>query len=151
MIGWVVAHSVLLFSMIMKMLQFLKINEKYGMMINLVLQVTKDLKSFIVFLFTWLLFFSVLYGISGISLGELEEVSPASALFINMFRNCVGDIQMPIYNYWTKYPESYGIQFFMVTYAWILFLLHELFLLVILLNFLIAFISQKYDQITSTE
>ena len=44
-----------------------------------------------------------------------------------------------------------GFQFVILIWAWMLFLFNEFFMLIILTNFLIAIISQSYDDVMSKE
>lgn len=39
----------------------------------------------------------------------------------------------------------------MIGYAWFLFMMNEIFMLIVLLNFLIAIISESYENVMSTQ
>ena len=80
-----------------------------------------------------------------------------------MFRNSIGDINTPDYSYWTNFlnqtseknflqdlPSS-NLVYGMVGYSWLLWFWNEFFMLIILLNFLIAIISQSYDAVMTKE
>lgn len=55
---------------------------------------------------------------------------------------------MPIYNFWSsRAKDDRAMSLIMITYAWFLWIVNILFVLIILLNFLIAIISQSYDSV----
>lgn len=103
-------------------------------------------------------------GIDPISHGDYDNLDMGSALVFQNFRNAIGDLTVPSNSLWftfdsKKYPNqpdlsntsqrfiSYG----MVYWGWALFLLSIFFNLIILLNFLIAIISQSYDDVMGKE
>jgi hypothetical protein len=99
--------------------------------------------------------FTEIYNMSGISLIDptiqlkyYPGLSQWVALWIQCFRNSIGDINTPNYTYWHNNIEiEASSQWFFTHYAWLLFLFHEFFILICLFNFLIAIVSQSYDNI----
>jgi hypothetical protein len=61
------------------------------------------------------------------------------------FRNCVGDLQMPNYRYWTAEGNSGIYPQFMIYLIWIVYLVFIFVLDLMALNFLIAIFSQSYE------
>jgi hypothetical protein len=88
---------------------------------------------------------------------DYDHVDASIALILQNFRNSVGDIAVPTYDYWIPdkdstvgYPLA-NFQIGMVGWAWMLFLFNEFFILIVLLNFLIAIIGQSYDEVMSKQ
>jgi hypothetical protein len=83
---------------------------------------------------------------------------------IQLYRNSIGDIATPGYDYWsnnidaiekaakTDTPALYGTgrSYIMICIIWSIWFLNQYLVLIILLNFLIAIISQSYDSVMST-
>ena len=67
---------------------------------------------------------------------------------IQVFRNAIGDEATPDISFWqTKATEGPKIAVFNIYYGWLLWIISVLANLIILLNFLIAIISQSYDNV----
>ena len=73
-------------------------------------------------------------------------------MLIQMYRNSIGDISAPSYGRWSDLLESnskyeQNKAYMMITLIWIVWVLHQFMNLIILLNFLIAIISQSYENV----
>jgi hypothetical protein len=70
-----------------------------------------------------------------------------------IFRNSIGDVQMPNYSFWYLREEGQEDKVFagMVVYCYWLFVMIQLFMNVLLLNFLIAVISESYTKVLDNE
>ena len=69
---------------------------------------------------------------------------------IQTYRNGIGDISAPDYSYWDNGVNEKDNKFYiMLAYIWMIWLGNQFFILIIMLNFLIAVISQTYDQVMS--
>ena len=66
---------------------------------------------------------------------------------ISVYRNAVGDLQMPTYDYWTAEGNSGIYPQFMIFLIWALYTLFIFVLDLMALNFLIAIFSQSYESI----
>ena len=68
-------------------------------------------------------------------------------------RSSIGDIQPPRYTFWLSAREQGHsvVPFLMVYFIWLIWFCTQFINLVILLNFLIAVISQSYEDIMSRE
>ena len=149
---WVSVHSLMLVFSVIKVLGYLKLDDRFGLMVDLIVQVIKDVYNFCIFLVCWLVLCVLLYKVSGFSMGNDDDyplVNSNLVLFLNMFRNSIGDVQTPKYDWWTTTQEGSTITGIMIGYAWILFITHQFLLLIILVNFLIAMVSQSYDSVVS--
>lgn len=157
---WVIINTLLVIQMLMKLMYFLRISGELSKLIKLVRQVFSDVFAFTFFFFGWVFVFVMLYQIAGIDLvdkqteGPYKDLNRGLALYIQSFRNSFGDITDPLYDFWLidnhKSPKLKSSNFF-VLWAWFLFIFHEFFLLIVLLNFLIAIVSQSYDNIMDSQ
>jgi len=66
---------------------------------------------------------------------------------ISAYRNAVGDLQMPTYDYWTAEGNSGIYPKVMISLIWALYTLFIFVLDLMALNFLIAIFSQSYESI----
>ena len=66
---------------------------------------------------------------------------------ISVYRNAVGDLQMPTYDYWTAEGNSGIYPQVMISLIWALYTLFIFVLDLMALNFLIAIFSQSYESI----
>ena len=64
---------------------------------------------------------------------------------LSAYRNAVGDLQMPTYDYWTAEGNSGIYPKFMISLIWLLYLLFIFVNVLMSLNFLIAIFSQSYE------
>ena len=80
---------------------------------------------------------------------DYRNVNIFMVYFLQTYRNSIGDIAAPDYSFWTTRGaagELYSSRI-MVFFVWLLWFANQFFVLIILLNFLIAIISQKYEQV----
>jgi len=73
-----------------------------------------------------------------------------------LYRNSIGDINAPEYGYWLDVIDNsnesdghFGASY-MIFICWFIWFIHQYLVLIILLNFLIAIISQSYDSVMTT-
>jgi len=75
------------------------------------------------------------------------------ALFIQTYRNSIGDLAVPIYSRWQEdmmQTEDMGLYYkgaSMIMFIWIVWITHQFIILILLLNFLIAIVSQSYENV----
>jgi hypothetical protein len=82
--------------------------------------------------------------------GDYPGLEGSFATFIQLFRLSVGDTQIPEYPAWSalkEKPEHENVGQFMITYIWIVFMFEQFVLQITMLNFLIAIVSQSYDNV----
>lgn len=144
-------NSLLICNSLVKMLFFLRVYKSFGMLVQLIISVIWDIKNFIFFFVCWLILFSLLYRIAGIKISETDykNVSSYLAYIIVIFRNSIGDEQVPDTAFWStqKRMEFPLLNKAVIGYSWFLWMLNACFMLIMLLNLLIAIISQSYDQV----
>ena len=114
-----------------------------------------DITSFSIFMFFWMCVLLFLYIIAGFEVGHQEDYPNVLKEFymaIQVYRNSYGDISAPSYSHWLEndHITEAGKGFF-TAYSWVLFSIHEFFMVIVLLNFLIAIVSQSYDSIMDNE
>ena len=143
----------------MKVLFYTRIFKNYGRLTELLIQALYDLVPFMVFFFTAIIVFS---GVFNVLLNNTKPDEPNDDEYPNLpnwsrdilwtFRNSIGDLQMPDYSYWTeqykfddkgKGPKAFSY-YFIVAYFWIVWVMNVFTLLIIMLNFVIAAISESY-------
>jgi hypothetical protein len=71
--------------------------------------------------------------------------------FLQMYRNSIGDISPPKYDLYLDIDKNITSteNTLMISIIWMVWFLNQVFILIILLNFLIAIISQSYEQVMS--
>lgn len=97
----------------------------------------------------WILILSLLFQIGGIDKisDEYKDLNPILAYAFQIFKFSVGVSQNKEMAYWTsgRIKESTFLSVVMVAYSLFLWAMNSFFLVVILLNFLLAVISHSYD------
>lgn len=154
MFSLIIMQSTLLFFGILKTMFFLRVNEYFSMLCQLLYQCLVDLFAFMIFFVAWLFLFSFLYKISGsgVSQDDYPHVTPYIYYVIVIMRNSIGDEQMPTYDFWANRIGSDPVLAnTMIGYAWVLWFMQAFFMLIILLNFLIAIVSQSYDSVIASQ
>lgn len=158
---WVNMNTFMLWSAFQKLLFYLRCHPAFSKMVRLVIQTCFDIIPFLSYTLLSLVLFTILFDISGVKItpddNTYDHVTPnLLAIFIQVFRNSIGDITTPTYNYWFQGVDKSVVdinwpQGFMILYAWGLFVAHEMFVFIILLNFLIAVISSSYDAVMTLD
>jgi len=103
-----------------------------------------DVGFFTFFFFCWTMIFSFLYRVQGIEIDDedYQNVNTYAKFALQIFRNSIGDNKTPLYSFWSSHiSDHYFIATSMISYSWILWLSNQFFMLIILLNFLIAIIG----------
>jgi len=120
--------------------------------IQLIAEVIIDLTPFMVFFFGWIVLFSIIFRVLGmeIFLDDYAGFNLNMAYFVFTYRNAIGDVNAPAYNYWLIEAEknpffAWGI----ITTIWTFWFLNQIINLIILLNFLISLIGESYGKIMS--
>ena len=66
------------------------------------------------------------------------------------FRNSLGDISVPKYEYWEKrVDKNYLVSNTYIEIIWFVFFMNSIIMLVVLLNFLIAIVSESYERVNA--
>lgn len=135
-IDWI--YVLMMISILLKIQVFLRINTKMGLLVTLILTCLNDVVSFTIYLMIWMMGMTVLYGVIGIGTSSTAYAYIEDRSFINYFlqvwENSIGNITAP--DFIKHDPSAYRI--FAVYVLWFF---NQFFVLIILLNFLIAVIS----------
>ena len=100
----------------------------------------------------FIILFSLLYRVFGMAIaaGDYPEVNPYVMYMILIFRNSLGDATLPDTTYWQQFLNTNSATAeLMIVVAWIIYLINMFFLMIVMLNFLIAIVSQSYEEVMS--
>jgi hypothetical protein len=149
----------------------MQILQGFGLFVKLLESCLKDVTSFAIFFTVWVFIFGFLYQILGGDVGNASDYPTMSTQFqfvIESYRNSIGDISPPGYRYWTdrldeltvtnstyshhelvlaQHVASTTAPHLMIGVIWAIWIFNQFLMLIILLNFLIAIISQSYDAV----
>ena len=137
----------------------MRVSINLAKIVKLTIVVFYDVTSFTIFMIFWITIFVLLYMIAGVKLFDENDdgyvysvLTLPVALWIQSFRNSLGDISEPTYEYWSNNPDAHVVASQIFSHwAWILFFIHEFFILICLFNFLVAIVSQSYDSIMDNQ
>lgn len=131
-----------------KLMSYMRIYKEFGQLVWLLQVCIAKVTQFVAFLVGWILFFALFYIIAGVEFdeGDYDNLSPTTIVFLQTFRNSIGDIATPKYPVWSIYIQSDDesesfLGHVMITTIWIFWFIHIFVILILLLNFLIAIIS----------
>ena len=138
---------------VLRLFRFLSIYPKISQFMALMTQVFVDMLSFLLFYFTFVVMFAMIQRILR------QESTPENypliktvlmQLFFDEFNDSIGNAQLPIYTVWQDYNTKYEDMgnadrpyigpLFMIYVIWGMWMFNQIFMLVLLLNFIIAII-----------
>lgn len=134
----------------MKFLNLIRYNESFCFLVEMLVQVSKDIYPFLVVFFTFCgVFIMVTYILEGGYDADSYKFMSPFPLIINMlqtFRNSIGDLSNPHYGKWIpeNYAEEYlenNYQYAIMAVTWFFFIANIFLMQIVLLNFLIAEVS----------
>ena len=142
-----------------KVLFFIRIYADYGFLVQMVGMTIVQVIPFTLFFIMWITFFTVCYQTLKVEISSADEDYPNVFSFMQYFlmtyRNSIGDISAPGYSNWMKKSDDVTSQYLeknaAMTFIWIVWLANQFLNLIILLNFLIAVISQVYDNVVAVQ
>lgn len=139
---------VCLFMCTIKLMQFLRYKEEFGFLIQMILTVFIDIGPFLVIFMVGVFFQSLVMVIIDADFkgDDYPLVDRFVFLFLQVFRNSVGDIATPEYKLWIDHSGGWSLYISMVI-IWFSWLVNILIMLIVMLNFLIAEVSQTYDKV----
>lgn len=163
---FILMNTLLVVFMIVKAMFFATVNSNFGILVELISKVIRDMGSFTLLFLLAILMFDLLFYISGTAINseEYKNVNIFFYYFIQIFRNALGNIGGIKDDFWMQFEDKLvstsstgkktllrdanpSIAYFVQGYNWLLWVLNIFFLLVMMLNFLIAVISQSYDNV----
>lgn len=140
-----------------KFLQLIRYNESFCFLVEMLMEVFKDIYPFLIVFFTFCgVFVLVTHILEGGYDDESYKFLGPFPLIINIlqtFRNSIGDLTEPKYGKWfedmkdTDNPSGY--QYAVIGVTWGFFIANIFLMQIVLLNFLIAEVSMTYDRINS--
>eukprot|EP00347_Sterkiella_histriomuscorum_P004138 403361610 len=139
--GLPILYSILIVQCYIKLVGYLRLYKGFSFLVSMLEAVFLDLKYFITFYLMILSLYAIIFTLllyNGDAIPEEYSGINLMGYFIMSFRTSMGDFQVDNYNSLT----SAGTIF-----AWIIWLTGVLFLNIILLNFIIAVISESYEKV----
>ena len=102
----------------------------------------------------WLVLFGIFFRVLGVntSYEDYPLLSNIIVYGVYTYRNAVGDIQAPQYKFWeTRFANSNDQShvYIFLALIWLFWLLNQFFVFIFFLNYLIAQISQVYEEMIS--
>ena len=101
-------HIFLLMTSFIKLLYNMRINAEFGRFVELILNCVWDVRIFFYFFMAWVIMFSIIFKVSGAEFDDEDYPTlPGGAFLIQTYRNSIGDIAPPKYEYWKKFHDKY--------------------------------------------
>ena len=151
----VLLNALIILSILIKTLFFLKINDSLGLQTALIVTVMKAVIPFLMIFFVWVFFFALESYILGSDLKRAETYGDTSLIFgyiFNTFEFGIGNIRSPSILFWSKPKnDTTALDKTIVTLIYVLWFMNQIYLLIILLNFVIALISQYYESVMNSK
>eukprot|EP00347_Sterkiella_histriomuscorum_P007196 403349897 len=136
-----ILYSILLILSFIKLTAYLRLYKGFSFLVSMIEAVFLDLKFFIALYSMVLALYAMIFTLLLAKPGEVPEEYQGIGLigfFVMSFRTSMGDFQVDDYNTLSKSG---------IIFAWIIWLTGVLFLNIILLNFIIAVISESYEKV----
>ena len=144
----------------------MRVSPNFAKLVKLVSSVIADVKPFMMFFLIWMFVNAILYRVAKVEIiedvdGEYPKLGNDIGLILQTFGTAIGNINPPTYEWWfpndarrllQEGPSGFSVtQILILIWAWVLLLFNVLFMFIILCNFLIAIISQTYDEVMGKE
>lgn len=146
-----------------KIMYFIRVYKAIGWIVELVERCLFDVKEFTFFFIGIMGLFGTMFIIAGVYPFDDTDAEAYFLFWITVFRNCIGDIQDLEYPFWqgmltknvTSAAGDIEQQFqtgpvLMVFFIFTIFAVLLFLMIIVLLNFLIAVISQTYENVMTT-
>jgi hypothetical protein len=140
----------LIFLAFMKMLFFVRIFEKFGFLVQMILLCVLDLIPFIISYMIFFMVFTICFVTLRMEVDPevdlVENLSYFQKMLLQTFRTAIGEVAMPMYG---KIMAKEGSIFnsIHIILIWICWFVQIIFMFIIMLNFLIAVISSTYVRV----
>ena len=141
----------------LKFLMLIRYNESFCYLVEMLVQVSKDIYPFLVVFFTFCAVFVLITYILEGGYPDPDEVynfmHPMIINCLQTFRNSIGDLKAPNYGRWIADDEKgplTGYQYSIMAVTWFFFIANIFIMQIVLLNFLIAEVSMTYERIKDT-
>ena len=135
--------------MLLKTNYYLRVYQQFGLLVNLISTCVVDMIPFCVYLFVYELFFVLVYIRSGIKAPARKgfEDGDFFGMLLYVWENSIGNINDPDDSSFALL-ESHSFNGYLI---WIIWVFNQVIVVIILLNFLIAVISQSYENVMSNK
>jgi len=145
------------FIILMSFLQLLnqmRAFENYAKLVQLIGITIKDTGYFMTFLVIWIAMFGIEFFILRVDFDPDREdytnLDYTAIIFLQTYRNFLGDLAAPDISFWKDFDGKNGKwNKSIVVLVWIVWILITIMGLIVILNFLIALISQSYESVMS--
>ena len=147
-----------------KIMYFIRVYKAIGWIVELVERCLFDVKEFTFFFIGIMGLFGTMFIIAGVYPFDDTDAESYFLFWITVFRNCIGDIQDLEYPFWKEVlkktvagDNSANVTEFntgpvlMVFFIFTIFIVLLFLMIIVLLNFLIAVISQTYENVMTTK
>ena len=146
-------NTIILVYILLKINAFLKINAKLGLMSILLMGVFKNVVPFLVFFFLNVAFFAMISANLGSNYDLASGYSGTPIVlgyFFQTFENGLGNISAPTIAYLSGARNNTFLDKIITCMIYSSWSLAQIVLLIILLNFVIALISQYYEDVMNS-
>jgi len=157
------SNCFVIMSMTFKLFSLMKVDPKFGLLVQLVSSALYDAINFTIFMGIWIAVFSLILRIFGADTNKNEKKFPhidgVSAFFLQTFENSIGNIRNPTYTLWIdKYTcnvpshddvflctdTNIFISIVSIYVIWFTWFMNQMVVFIILVNFLIVYIGNSY-------
>jgi len=125
------------------------VNDDFGKLVKLFMTCIVDVIYFFLYFDLWMVAFMLLFRVLGAyqsfegAAKGYPDTSPVVVYASLVLENTVGNIFNPTYTYW----DSFEHKEVFIYLIWIVWFYNQLIMLIILMNFLIAVITQSYENV----
>ena len=131
----------------MKLLFFVRIFEDYGFLVQMIRLCVLDLIPFIISYIIFLLIFTICFVVLKMEIDpevvDAQGMNYSQKMFLQVFRTAIGELGMPVYNDILAKEDKLFVSINVIL-IWVVWFFQTFFMLIIMLNFLIAVITSTY-------
>jgi hypothetical protein len=137
--------------------------------LSLLYRALSDISYFLIVFFIFLTYFCISYYIVGANFddgdnyelegeyddqhNDFKKIYSAAVMALQVFRTSISDLQPPQYDYWgarIEMGDTHWAQF-MIIFIWLLWVGQIVLIVICMLNFLIAIVSDSYNFVMESE
>ena len=124
----------------------MQVYRSFGILRTLIILCLSDITPFSCYMCMYLLMFAVFFKVLGVNVkaDAYPGMNDFGMQFINTFENAIGNVQNPDVNLWIN---SENPSKSMVTLIYFIWFVNQFLATIVLINFLIAVISQSYENV----
>lgn len=151
---WTFINTILMILIGVRVTYFLGASSRFLKVINLIYNVNLEIMPFLIYLVLWIIYTSLMFIVAGVIIYDKEfkeeqKLNEVFATFLQNFSNAIGEINFPYVEFWIYENRAHTVWLEMLSkiWAWGLFIVNEFVMLIVLLNFVIALISESYEKV----